>query len=654
MASAVKAWGSRQLPKVRRVAVDLLVLSAAYWGAFLLRFDGEPPLQMWKLLAFTWPYVVGLEFAVLYSLAVTRFAWRYVGLREAVRTLSAIAVASALLLAFRLGFAWVRPHWGHAIYGMVPIGIIAANALLAFSGLMGTRVARRLVSERGELDLPEPVEKVPTLLIGAGRAGVLVAREIAAHRRLPFETIGFVDDDTTKRGCTIHGIPVLGTQSDLSQIVRETGARQAIITMTNAQGGTVRDLCERCTRAGVEVKVIPGLYQILDGQVNLSRLRRVSIEDLLGREPVVVDEDALTSFLRGKRVLVTGAGGSIGSELCRQLSRFEPALLVLLDRAEAGLFEIHRQLVRSVPGLVAIPCVGDVSDAGRIEALFLEHRPDVVIHAAAHKHVPLMEHNPAEAVKNNVGGTRTIADAAERWGAEAFVLISTDKAVKPVSVMGATKRVAEMYVQARSQHSTTKFIAVRFGNVLGSTGSVVPIFEAQIAEGGPVTVTHPDMVRYFMTVSEATQLVLQAAALGKTGRILVLDMGKPVRILELAEQLIRLSGLEPGRDIRIEFTGARPGEKLVEELAMDVEGFEITPHPKIFVGTLGSVEIGEMEAAIEMLLTTARSGDEASVVRALHGVVPEMLSAVQVASCGSASATGSAGVLAGRPRPLPA
>jgi FlaA1/EpsC-like NDP-sugar epimerase len=374
------------------------------------------------------------------------------------------------------------------------------------------------------------------------------------------------------------------------------------------------------------VKIVPAMYDILDGKVKLSRIRDVSIDDLLGRETVKLETDLIERFIRGKRVLVTGAGGSIGSELCRQVARFSPEILILVERAEYHLFSIHGELLASDPELRTVPCLVDICEHDRLEALFQEHRPEVVFHAAAHKHVPMMEWNAGEAVRNNVFGTKEVADAADRHGAEAFVLISTDKAVNPSSVMGATKRVAEMYVQALSRRSETKYVAVRFGNVLGSTGSVIPTFQAQIAKGGPVTVTHPDMKRYFMTIPEASQLVMQAAAMGNGAEIFVLDMGEPVLIVDLARDLIRLSGLVVDDDIKIEFTGVRPGEKLFEEIGFDAEKMRRTRHAKIFEGTMAPRPWDELLRDLASLAAVAAGRHTADQVRrALRATVPEML-----------------------------
>jgi FlaA1/EpsC-like NDP-sugar epimerase len=368
---------------------------------------------------------------------------------------------------------------------------------------------------------------------------------------------------------------------------------------------------------------MPGIDQLISGQVTLNQLRSVAIEDLLGREPVMLDTQSLEAMLKDHVVLVTGAGGSIGSELCRQVARFAPKRLVLVERSEPALFEIHRELVAHHAAVDLVPCIADICDVGRVRAVFGAHRPTVVVHAAAHKHVPMMEWNPGEAIKNNVGGTKTVADAAHEFGVQQFVMVSTDKAVNPTSMMGATKRVAELYVQALNQRSKTRFVAVRFGNVLGSAGSVIPIFKEQIAKGGPVTVTDPEMRRYFMTIPEASQLVLQAATIGRGGEIFVLDMGQPVRIVDLARDLITLSGLVPDKDIEIRFTGLRPGEKLFEELSTAEEKAEKTRHPKIYIGRLPSRPVEEISRQVAGLLEGVDELDVAEAVRRVREVVPE-------------------------------
>jgi len=462
-----------------------------------------------------------------------------------------------------------------------------------------------------------------TILIGAGQAGVLVARELENRPDLNLLPVGFVDDDPAKHGLVIQGLEVLGPTSKLAEIARKKGAKQALITIAAAPRKTIRRIALLCEQAGIATKVVPGLFEVVAGTASFSTIRDVALEDLLGREPVELDLEAIGQDLRGRVVLLTGAGGSIGSELCRQIARFRPRELVLVEQAENALFLIHRELAASFPDLAIVPCVADVCDAVRMRNIFAAHRPEAVFHAAAHKHVPMMEWNPGEAVKNNVLGTRVVADLAHAFSARQFVLISTDKAVNPTSVMGATKRLAEMYVQALSAASPTRFVTVRFGNVLGSNGSVIPIFREQLQKGGPITVTHPEMRRYFMTIPEACQLVLQAGSMGLGGEIFVLDMGEPVRILDLALDLIRLSGLRPYEDIDIVFTGIRPGEKLFEELSTAEEHVDKTRHPKIFIGRVVPEPLAEVTEKIDRLVELADRLPPAELRSRLAEAVPE-------------------------------
>jgi FlaA1/EpsC-like NDP-sugar epimerase len=613
---------SRYLAKAGQMFTDFFVLSMAYWLAFLFRFELNLDFEYYKLLFFTWPYVVVLKYLVLALFDVPNFAWRYVGIKEAQRILLALAVSTAVLVAMRLGLAQAG---GYFRFVVIPLGVLGVDFVLAFLGVAGARVLRRIASERTERTRRRApgVEKKRTLLIGAGRAGVIVAKEVAQNPDLGIDVVGFADDAASKIGMIIRGHKVLGDTESIAGLAKEHRIEQAVITIASASGKAIRRIVGICESISLPVKIIPGIFEILDGRVNLSRIREVTIEDLLGREAVELDAGAVQKFVSGKRVLVTGAGGSIGSELCRQVGRFGPSRLILVERAENSLFEINSELGRSMPGLSVTPCIADVCDAGRVESIFEKYKPQVVFHAAAHKHVPMMELNPGEALKNNVLGTKEAADAAHRHGAGAFVLISTDKAVNPASVMGATKRVSEIYVQALSAKSKTVFTAVRFGNVLGSAGSVIPIFKDQIQRGGPVMVTHPDMQRYFMTIPEACQLVMQAATMGAGGEIFVLDMGEPVKIVDLARDLIRLSGFSED-EIEIQFSGIRPGEKLFEELAVESEDMAKTRHPKIFIGRIAAYPMERVLAGLAALAAAAESTSTGEVRAELAKMVPEM------------------------------
>ena len=422
-----------------------------------------------------------------------------------------------------------------------------------------------------------------TICIGAGSAGHALARELKGSPELGIEIVGFVDDDPELQGKHIDEHQVLGTIDDLASVVAQTEPCQALIAIASLSSEQVRRITAACEAYHLSAKIIPPMHDLTDGKVQAKQIRDLRIEDLLGRTPMTTGAGLATSITQGKVVMVTGAGGSIGSELCRQILAYQPASLLLVEQSENALYQIHRKLEPRQNNCELIPAIADICDAPRMRALFRDYRPDLVLHAAAHKQVPLMECNPSEAVKNNAQGTQIVADLASEFGAESFVLISSDKAVHPTSVMGATKRIAEMYLQALQQSSRTRFVSVRFGNVLGSAGSVVPLFREQIDQGGPVTVTHPEMARYFMTISEACSLLLEAGSIGNGGDIFVLDMGEPMHITQLAEQMIRLSHLEPYTDIAIEFTGIRPGEKLFEELSFDDEVMLKTPCPKIFL-----------------------------------------------------------------------
>lgn len=614
------------LLRVSRWVIDLLILSLAFGAASVVRFDGDIPYVYLKRVGFSWPYIVGLEYLVLAAFNVPRFSWRYVGLPEAGKILKACLVSTGIVVLVRIITEAIYPQVPHAQFLMLPYGVIAGNFAFSALGILGVRVLRRVLAENNASGRRDSQQRaIPTMLVGAGEGGVAVAKELRSRPNLGLTAVGFLDDDPLKVGMVVHGIRVLGTTAQLAELCHRHGAQQVLVTIAAVSGGDVRRIVDACEAAGLPAKIIPALHDIVGGKINLSRIRNVAIEDLLGREPVQLEMEGIANLLQGKTVLVTGAGGSIGSEICRQVARFSPARLVLVERFESALFEIHSELHDEEQTGELWPQIADITDRQRMELLLQKAGPvDVIFHAAAHKHVPLMEQNPQEAIKNNVVGTKILADLAAAYQVKHFVMISTDKAVNPTSVMGASKRVAELYVQGmHSQVPQTKYVSVRFGNVLGSNGSVIPIFRRQIERGGPITVTHPEMTRYFMTIPEASQLVLQAAALGKGGEVFILDMGKPVKIVDLACDLIRLSGLEPGKDIEITYSGIRPGEKLFEELATDAERAEKTRHQKIFIGRVQAAAWCTLLAGVEALAERAKGDDPRGIYEGLRALIPE-------------------------------
>ena len=610
-----------RLTRGLQFALDVAVLVFAFTFAYLLRFEFAVPDKEIGNAVQQLPYVVLLQFAALALAGVYSFIWRYVGMGE-IKAFAYAGLWSGLALAvLRLSLPERFGGW------KVPLSVILMGTVLAFGGVLGLRVLRRYfyeVTQRRERTATSGGDKhVPTLLVGAGRAGVLAAREIVGRGDMNLDVKGFVDDDIEKKGAVVHGIRVLGTTEDLPRLVKDLGIEQVVITIAQISRQEILRLIGLCRKIQVAVRIIPGLFEVLQGKVHVTRIRSVQIEDLLGREPVYLDEAQIGQFLAGKSVMVTGAGGSIGSELVRQIARFQPTRILLVERAEFALFEVDGELRRTKPDIEVLPLVADVCDEARMRALFGTHAPQVVFHAAAHKHVPMMEANPGEAIKNNILATRLLGEIAGEHGVETFVMISTDKAVRPTSIMGATKRVAELAVQDLAQRFSTRYLAVRFGNVVGSAGSVVPIFREQIRRGGPVTVTHPEMRRYFMTIPEAAQLVLQAGAIGEGGEIFILDMGEPVRILDLAEEMITLTGLRPYVDMDIVFTGLRPGEKLFEELELSGEQIAKTRHPKIYIGKLNAYPSNEVEEGLRVLVGLAQEGDGTAVRKFLNSLLPE-------------------------------
>ncbi len=591
--------------------MDILLINLAAFGSFYLRFEGNIPSDYFQTYYHTAVSSTIIFLASFYYFGMYKRIWQYASVGELLSIIYAVSIGTGATAA--------------AVYFLAPFRVPHKAAillwLLSVILIGGSRFLWRVLQER--VFLTDPVSAAKrVLIVGAGDAGVLAARELRNRNYRDGRPVGFIDDDPHKQRLQLFGLPVLGTRKDIQRAVKGHNIDEIIIAMPSAPSETIRDLVQICEKTGASMKILPGVYDILSGNIEIKSIREVQVEDLLGREPVVLNLEEIAGYLRNQVVLVTGAGGSIGSELCRQVANFNPQKLVLVGHGENSIFDIEQELLENYPDLKASAEIADIKDQARLEVVFSTHRPKVVFHAAAHKHVPLMERNPAEALKNNVLGTRNLAEVAAVSGVNVFVLISTDKAVNPTSVMGASKRIAEMVVQSLDKVSDTKFVAVRFGNVLGSRGSVIPTFKRQIARGGPVTVTHPEMVRYFMTIPEAAQLVIQAGAMANGGEVFILDMGKPVKIVDLAMDIIRLSGMEPGKDINIKFTGMRPGEKLYEELLTSEEGTTSTKHKRIFVAQPNSIDTAKLEELVQVIRERGSTLRPAEVLEFIGGLVP--------------------------------
>jgi FlaA1/EpsC-like NDP-sugar epimerase len=576
-----------------QILVDIVLVTAAYWLAFYMRFDGDTvPVRYERTFAATVGIVVAIKLLVFIGMRFYTKWWRFTSLRD-LQAIVLACVGSTVLIA-ALFSVW-RPEAAVAL----PRGVLALDLALTIILVGGARFLVRSVIERPGARGERSARTV--LICGAGEAGNVLLREMTRNRSLGLRPVGLIDDDPRKRRMRIQGTRVRGTRADLARILRDSPVDEVIIAMPSAPGRVRNEIVETCRAAGVPCKTLPGLDEMMTGEVRVSLLREVRVEDVLGRDPVETDFARVARYLNGRSVLVTGAGGSIGSELCRQASAVGVRRLIMVDHSENNLFQIDMELRNRVTGTpLLVPVIADCRDTALMERVFSEQRPEVVFHAAAYKHVPMMELNPVQAVDNNALATAGLADVAERSGVERFCLISTDKAVEPQTVMGASKALAERIVETRSG-GRTRFAAVRFGNVLGSSGSVLPIFQAQIERGGPVTVTHPEMTRYFMTIPEAVQLVIGATGMAEGGDIFVLDMGEPVRIMDLAQQMIELSGHTPGRDIAIEVVGIRPGEKLHEELFNVDEDVRPTRYAKIRRVTRTAPEPGVLQGGLDAL-----------------------------------------------------
>jgi len=596
------------------LTADIVLISLAVWLAFLLRFDGQIPFKYIEGGALAYVIILALIFTlpIFYSFRLYSFSWSYVSTSELIALLKASFFS---FLALAVIFLFLKDQ---VFFQGFPRSTLFISYFLIFILCGGIRFAKRIYlrsfKRRGE----EKKERI--LIVGAGDAGEQILRSIFSLNGSPYLPVGFVDDNSLKQGVLIHGLKVLGRINDIPQAVRENKAGALIIALPSAGSGAIKRAVEMGRRAGLKkIKIVPSMGDIIGGEVSIRDVREVRIEDLLGREPVGLDTGSIESFIRDKRVLITGAAGSIGSELSRQVARFGPSALYVLDQDETGIFNISGELRDKFANLNIVSLVADVRNKERISQVFETLGPNVVFHAAAYKHVPLMEEHPGEAVKNNIFGTKVVAEASIKNGAEKFVLISTDKAVNPTSIMGATKRMGEMICQNLNKKSETNFVSVRFGNVLDSRGSVIPVFKEQIKNGGPVEVTHPEMKRYFMMIPEAVLLVMQAGAMGSGGEVFVLDMGQPVKIIDLAKELITLSGFEPDKDIPIVFTEPRPGEKLFEEILTAEEGTVATQNQKIFMAKLSDGDELKLERALAGLEQAASKED---IVTVLKSIIP--------------------------------
>lgn len=605
---------------------DLVLLPVAVYFSYLLRLEGISPTSQW------WPGMVVLAATITLSTVLVFYLtgvysryWRYASIDELMLLTGAFTVATLLsaVIGIGLGFVFVRELW-------IPRSIPFILLLLGLAVTAGPRLSVRIRLRQTKRSHIHRGQLETVLIMGAGDTGATLLSEIRNNPQLGLDVVGLLDDDHAKHDVVIHGVRVMGDRKLIPALSRKHDVDKVIIAMPTAPGKEIREVVRICEEAHVQTQTVPGMLELLDGRVGVSQVRDVRIDDLLRREPITTDLAAVSDLLSGKRVLITGGGGSIGGELARQVQKCGPSKLTLVGHGENSIFSIYHELLdrsqayEPASSTVLRPVIADIRSDAQMNALLAETCPDVIFHAAAHKHVPLMEMNPVEAVLNNVGGTRCLLRAAERHDVSRFVMISTDKAVNPTNVMGATKRIAERLVQDAAACNGRTYVTVRFGNVLGSRGSVVPRFQQQIASGGPVTVTHPEVRRYFMTIPEAVQLVLQASVLGEGGELFMLDMGEPVKIADLARDLIRLSGLELERDIDIVFTGLRPGEKISEEMFMSTEQYARTQHAHIYISKNGKTPLpSTLDVDVERLLRSAHENNIEMLLACLHALVPE-------------------------------
>jgi len=592
------------------VFVNFLLVSLSYYLSFILRFDFNLPADYLKVFFKTLPLLILIKLSVFYYFGLFQGLWRYVSIYDLKQIIKANLLATIIFIPGTI-----------FIYGTttVPRLIFINDFIFCVFFMGGIRFLTRIIRESYHGSLLK-IEQINVLIVGAGEAGILVLKEYKNNPTLG-EVIGFIDDDKAKQDESIQGVRILGGRFAMPSIAKDYNVGEIVLAIPSAKGEVIRDLIACCKVPGVKLKIVPGLAKIISGELKIS-LREVRPEDLLGRETVNIDECQIARYLKDKKVLITGAAGSIGSEICRQIAlRFNPAELTLIDHNENNLYFLTLELKSKFKGLNVKAVIGDINDIGILKKVFSESRPQVVFHAAAYKHVPLMEENQIAAVKNNSLGSRNMIYAAHHYKVDRFVLISTDKAVNPVNIMGLSKRLAEIFLQAKASHSRTKFMAVRFGNVLGSDGSVVPLFKKQIEAGGPITVTHPDTSRYFMSIKEAVLLVLQAGAIGEGGEIFILDMGEQIKIIDLVRDLVSLSGLELGKDIGIEYIGLRPGEKIKEELLLDKEKDRVTKHDKIYISQADKLDVVALRKQMKELERYVNSTDDEKTVEKMKEIV---------------------------------
>ena len=609
---------------------DVLLLAAAFIGSYLIRFEFNIPLYFLSLLKRMLPWVVLAKLSCFYFFGLYRGMWRYTSIADLLNIIKASTVATLLIVSLIL---FKSRFIGHSR------SVFLIDWCLTILFICGFRLSVRLFFEYFSKEQPAPTDFLSAfkllakrkrdgknlIIIGAGDCGEKIYREIHDNASLQYNVVGFLDDSQNKIGRTIHGIPVLGRIDDIRKFINKTRADEALIAIPSANSQQMRDIVAKCKESGIRFKTIPGMGELIDGKITVNAIREVAYRDLLGREVVKLDEEKIGAYLQGQCVLVTGAGGSIGSELCRQICRFRPKSLILYERAESPLYEIELELKQNFREVKVVTLLADVQDTKQLEKTFESYKPQTVFHAAAYKHVPLLELQPWKAIDNNIRGTANVVEVTNKYNVERFVFVSTDKAVRPANVMGASKRVAEILIQNQNGCGTshTRFMIVRFGNVVGSVGSVVPLFKKQIKKGGPVTVTHPEVTRYFMTIPEACQLILQAGSMGKGGEIFLLDMGTSIKIDDIARDLIRLSGFEPDVDIKIEYIGLRPGEKLYEELIIEGEGIVPTTHDKIMALKGAECDMHLLNGKIDELIKIGEDQKVEKIKAKLKEIVPE-------------------------------